>query len=106
MPFIDAMIRCDRRCEQEVQGKLEGRVVLEGRSTALHPLNLTLQAEGAHPRWDAYLKSVYGGVAYPFDLRTLSWLYWTAPLDSPIRVTRAEEVSMKEMVLKALSARV
>jgi hypothetical protein len=50
------------------------------------PLDLVLERPGQHPRWDRYLRSVYGDVRYPFSLQTLTWLYWTAPLDAPIRI--------------------
>ena len=36
----------------------------------------TLRKEGDEPAWDAYLRNVYGGgLTYPVDLSTFSWLY-------------------------------
>ena len=63
-------------------------IIIANTSSRAAALDLVLERPGQHPRWDAYLRSVYGSSAieYPFALSRLTWLYWTAPLDKPIQV--------------------
>eukprot|EP00316_Scyphosphaera_apsteinii_P015955 CAMPEP_0119327922 /NCGR_PEP_ID=MMETSP1333-20130426/71988_1 /TAXON_ID=418940 /ORGANISM="Scyphosphaera apsteinii, Strain RCC1455" /LENGTH=379 /DNA_ID=CAMNT_0007336645 /DNA_START=400 /DNA_END=1536 /DNA_ORIENTATION=- len=47
-----------------------------------------LHYSGERPEWDAYLQAVYRtrDIHYPFDVSRLTWLYWSAPLNVPVKI--------------------
>ena len=53
--------------------------------SAVNPLPtlpiLTASNIAEYPEWYAYVHSIYGPtITYPFDLNTLTWFYWSAPI--------------------------
>jgi hypothetical protein len=61
---------------------LEGATYDVGAVPALPPLPVLHGHVANRTEWHTYIEHVYGvdGVEWPFDLNTLTWFYWFAPL--------------------------